>query len=350
MNQKGNVQKSSLGPFLGAFFFRCQLSTFAQATPQSNSLMEVLLQKIRAIGFVNNEIIERVNARKAETVPSLEAVIGLQEDGKHFELKEAKDKSVNAIVDVWTWEQQLVPVEDIFNHKLDCKCTNFDDLSRLNKQIMAVVETFAKYGNSQTTLPELDKWKQNLEILQIGLGQVEASLLFANPGPSMKTLLKRLTHLNSAMDIMLNTPQVSIAPIHQRIFIFGKPRKQYPGFRLATHEELTTDTQFVTDLYSQYFRQGGLPTRVEWACGRPVTTSTNSLVHRLSKRHFSLSNSFKTKDFHSKIFAISHTGTSISTSLQDFQFSIGDPWKKTEQKPKCVAIFVSCPCGTCNQQ
>lgn len=196
------------------------------------------MQKISAIQKVNSEIIARVEARAqdAETTVRLRyAAPRSLEDGL-FVLIEKRDtipgtpstrssvllslplnqtrlihrfcrpasrtlkfSLVATIVKLWQFRGTFITdIWDVFNDKPDWKAKTWDDLKRLNVELLGIVRKFGLLDKeNKEAITELAKYMNNLEVIQTGLGEAEALTLSE---PSRKdTLEAAVTKINDTL-------------------------------------------------------------------------------------------------------------------------------------------------------
>jgi len=94
-----------------------------------------------------------------------------------MEIKETQNtQEVSTIISEWCPTEQLHIVDDFFNDNIDYCCVNFEDVVRLNKEMARVGQKYRIFDCTQTALDVIQSFLTNLEIIQIFLGEIEASL------------------------------------------------------------------------------------------------------------------------------------------------------------------------------
>ena len=135
-----------------------------------------LLKKIVAIAHVNNEIIQRINNQK--------------------------------IISSCNKKQNLVAITDIFNDKLDYNCSSFADAARLNESMLFVAQKYKLFGRSEESKQELLKFKNNFEILQTFLGQIEEQMIDAKG--NKQDIQKEVEFINKKIQDLLKRDDVKL--------------------------------------------------------------------------------------------------------------------------------------------
>jgi len=103
----------------------------------------------------------------------------------------------------------VIPI-DLFGDKIDFTCTNFDDLCRVNA---AMVVTLAKYYflEPTRTRPEIEKFKNNLELIQQLLGEIEGHFT-SSLRSSFSEIQEKLESANDILKTVFNRPDVNLPP------------------------------------------------------------------------------------------------------------------------------------------
>jgi len=134
-----------------------------------------LLKKIQAIVTINEEIIQRVKAKQSVVTSCNFTVVQGQFT---VEVKETKEsQNAQDLIKLWQAKVELTPVEDIFNDKIEYTCTTIDDVGNLNGQILRVAQKFKRFGGSSEAVEDLIKFKENVEKIQVCLGELEEKLM-----------------------------------------------------------------------------------------------------------------------------------------------------------------------------
>ena len=151
-----------------------------------------LLQKIDAIYTINKEIIGRINSIKTADVHT-SALLPLQNKVPQFQLKIEKTPVdgiqeylqfshllAKNILAKWTTNSKLEEIKDIFNDNIDYNVTNYQQVASLNSKMHQVVSKYELFGESPKAAIELNKFKNNFEIIQTMLGTVDTVFLPMN--------------------------------------------------------------------------------------------------------------------------------------------------------------------------
>jgi hypothetical protein len=115
----------------------------------------ILLKKIQAIATVNNEIIVRIKSK--EKVIFFKYEMGMKrESAFQITLKETKEEiDAKNISCTWKGPPLMIPIPDIFNDKININCTSFEDLERLNNEILQVSLKYRLFGESDDAKNEM---------------------------------------------------------------------------------------------------------------------------------------------------------------------------------------------------
>jgi hypothetical protein len=135
----------------------------------------------QAISKVNDEIIKRITSKKSHIFPSYFLSQYLNSTSiPQFKIEESLSQSGNTIISNWkrnaeSPHQMQIPI-DLFNDKLDFSCENFNDVQRLNEEMTKVLAKYT-FLDPIRAAPEIDKFLNNFEVLQIFLGEIEEHLM-----------------------------------------------------------------------------------------------------------------------------------------------------------------------------
>ena len=97
-------------------------------------------------------------------------------------------------MEISTVNVELEQIKDLFKDKIDYSCKKWNDLVRLNEQMLIVMEQYEMFGESKKAAIELQKFLNNFEKVQVGLGQIEQRMI---PGKDdMKNINKIISTIN----------------------------------------------------------------------------------------------------------------------------------------------------------
>ena len=106
--------------------------------------------------------------------------------------------TANEINNKFTFTKKLNEIPDTFNDKLDFLCKDFNDIKRLNKEMLKVAMKYKLFDGSKSSLEVLDQFKANFELLQVGLGELEQQL-------TNKEMTSNIQHqINELNKLLLN--------------------------------------------------------------------------------------------------------------------------------------------------
>lgn len=70
-------------------------------------------------------------------------------------------------------------MQDVFNDKIDFKCSCFEDAIRLNREMPTIAQKYAFFDCTNSALGVIQNFLENMEILQTFLGEIESTLIDA---------------------------------------------------------------------------------------------------------------------------------------------------------------------------
>src|SRR5689334_15398363 len=88
--------------------------------------------------------------------------------------------AVSEIISNFKGEKMLTKIPDIFNDNLIYDCRTFDDIKGLNSEMLLVAGKYELFSGGQRAIEELNKFKDNFEILQTFLGEIEEKMIDAS--------------------------------------------------------------------------------------------------------------------------------------------------------------------------
>ncbi len=98
-------------------------------------------------------------------------------------------------------------VNDLFNDRLNYAPQTFDELVKLNSSMLAVALKYEMFGETNKAREELVKFKNNFEIIQVALGELEQR---TQDAPSeMERIASGVKQLNTQLK-QLQSPTVTI--------------------------------------------------------------------------------------------------------------------------------------------
>jgi len=153
---------------------------------------DTLIPKVKAIGAVNKEIISRINAKRVTTVACDFKYLITEVRNQPLTFKTTTstnvvplqlkvdevvvDSSAGKIIDSWQKSVKLQVPIDLFKDKVDYTCEKFSDIERLNGALLTVIEQYL-FLDPVRASSEIEKFKNNMEILQTCLGEIEQALV-----------------------------------------------------------------------------------------------------------------------------------------------------------------------------
>jgi hypothetical protein len=138
---------------------------------------EVLITKIRVISKINQEIIDRIQAQNTKEPVSMVwynfTPNKNTSDVPEYKVEEIKEECLGIdVLLAWRKTIKLKKPIDLFNDKLDFNCEKFQDVVRLNESMSIAIEKYS-FLDPKRAASELEKFKDNFEILQTCLGEID---------------------------------------------------------------------------------------------------------------------------------------------------------------------------------
>jgi hypothetical protein len=179
---------------------------------------EILMTKIRVICKINQEIIDRIQAQGTEeqiSIVSYDVALKVNKDSDipEYKVEEISEQCQGIdVVKAWKNRIELRTPIDLFNDKLDYKCDSFDDVVRLNDSMSRVIEKYS-FLDSKRAASELHKFKDNFEILQTCLGEID-QVFYSVPQESRLIQYRtEVEEINQRFRLLYSNPDICIRKI-----------------------------------------------------------------------------------------------------------------------------------------
>jgi hypothetical protein len=112
----------------------------------------------------------------------------------------------------WRCTPTLIVPLDLFNDRIDYTCNSFQDVIRLNQSLSTVIEKYS-FLDPKRAQVELEKFKNNFEVLQTCLGDVEESLhIHTQPYSKLDYYQSELDEINARIENIYSNSDISLAP------------------------------------------------------------------------------------------------------------------------------------------
>eukprot|EP01124_Arcella_intermedia_P001915 TRINITY_DN11062_c0_g1_i4.p1 TRINITY_DN11062_c0_g1~~TRINITY_DN11062_c0_g1_i4.p1 ORF type:complete len:370 (+),score=103.93 TRINITY_DN11062_c0_g1_i4:3-1112(+) len=160
---------------------------------------EHIFPKIKALRTVNDEILSRIQG-KSKTTSFHYSITQQPSQDPHqpplFELSEKREEVPTAeVIKNWKCKAKFVEIPDLFNDKLNYKVEDFEGLLNCYKGMCSVIDrVYAFFGEAIGNVPALPSFKQNFEMVQVCLGEVEG--LVMEQKSKKEALLEKVSALN----------------------------------------------------------------------------------------------------------------------------------------------------------
>jgi len=132
---------------------------------------------------------------------TLQSVVSIQESTKQVQ--------TSTILASWKNTQTLKEIPDVFNDKVVYSIQNFNNLVDLNKRLPAVARKYELFGESSKAVKQLSLFLDNLEVIQVCLGEIEARLI--DDKSSLQKLQQEIDKANKILMGVLQMESVELA-------------------------------------------------------------------------------------------------------------------------------------------
>jgi len=143
---------------------------------------KTLISKIRACGAINTEILERIESIPVDAKVCKEWKYHVTfETSASSEVKNSEIESiptfenVRSAISLWRYEGEKLEVPpDTFGDSLNYEICTFDDVKRLHRELLEVLNKYERLVDDEITRGELRIFLKNMGTLQGALGQIES--------------------------------------------------------------------------------------------------------------------------------------------------------------------------------
>ncbi|CAF1127374.1 unnamed protein product [Rotaria magnacalcarata] len=112
-------------------------------------------------------------------------------------------KHCNQFLNDWRGKIDIYEISDVFNDKINYSCTNYQDLQRLNKDMLLAVRKYELFGDSDSAQRELSKFKQNFMQIQAALRQLSELITTGGSG-HLTSIREQLDNINNQLKLLRN--------------------------------------------------------------------------------------------------------------------------------------------------
>ncbi len=190
---------------------------------------DVILRKIESIAKINDEIINRINS-KTKLIKSFKYYVkeSLSDNNSKvkypiFEVKQEKEEeNVSKIISEWKKSLSITKIDDVFNDNINFSCKYFNDIIRLNKEMVSVSKKYRLFGETEQSKIELNKFKNNYEVLQTGLGEIELTLIDTNS--DLEDIINAVGQINNLFKTLGNNKDVNFGKQLDNLVISDSPK------------------------------------------------------------------------------------------------------------------------------
>jgi hypothetical protein len=137
----------------------------------SGRSIQARLKQIDALAKINEETIKQIDSSAATTVNLVTYVISCSNGT--FSVNESKQSQQgNQVANGWRETIDLTSIPDIFNDKINYSCTTYQDLKRLNGEMLRVAQKYELFGDSEKAHKEIAEFENNFRIIQAALKRI----------------------------------------------------------------------------------------------------------------------------------------------------------------------------------
>lgn len=157
--------------------------------------IEARLKGIDALAKSNDEIIQRIDSNARTTINLFTYVIS-SSNGIYSVNERSQSQQGSRVVNDYRETVELTSIPDIFNDKINYSCKTYQDLKRLNGEMLRVVQKYELFGDSDKAHQEITKFENNFRLIQSTLKKI-TELLRTGGGGRLTTIEEQLDNVNN---------------------------------------------------------------------------------------------------------------------------------------------------------
>lgn len=162
----------------------------------SGNSIVVQLRRIDALAKQNEEIIKKIDLAAATAVNLFTYVI-FYSDGIYSVEEQRKNQQGSRVANDYREAVELAMIPDIFNDKINYSCRNYQDLKRLNGQMLLVARKYELFGESDKAHQEITKFENNFRLIQLSLQKITELLSNGGGGGRLGNIQAQLDNVNN---------------------------------------------------------------------------------------------------------------------------------------------------------
>ncbi|CAF3121495.1 unnamed protein product [Rotaria socialis] len=180
------------------------------------------LETIEKLAQTNNDIIAQLNTNNdmtpqlntnhysmAQSNENSRSTMNLvtyhitHSNGALFVQEQNTHKYYNQFLNDWRGKIDIQEISDVFNDKINYSCTNYQDLQRLNKDMLIAVRKYELFGGSDSAQRELSKFQENFVKIQAALRQLSELITTGGSG-HLTSIREQLDKINKQLKLLWN--------------------------------------------------------------------------------------------------------------------------------------------------
>ncbi|CAF4225456.1 unnamed protein product [Rotaria sp. Silwood2] len=130
-----------------------------------------LIKLTEAIAKTNDELIQQINEMTGE-ISLVTYVFTRQDDGSYVINERIRMSQAETVVSEWRDVIELINIEDVFNDKISYSCNDYQDLIRLNRDMLPIVKKYEFFGDGHQPLQAINKFTENFRRIQGALQEL----------------------------------------------------------------------------------------------------------------------------------------------------------------------------------
>lgn len=161
----------------------------------SGRSIEARLKKIDALAKQNEEIIKMIDSAARTAVNRVTYVISCS-NGVYSVQEQKQAQQGNRVANDYSETIELTTIPDIFNDKINYSCRKYQDLKRLNGEMLRVAQKYELFGESDKAHQEISRFENNFRLIQSSLQKIN-ELLNNGGGGHLGNIQEQLDNVNN---------------------------------------------------------------------------------------------------------------------------------------------------------
>jgi hypothetical protein len=161
------------------------------------------LRSIESLAQSNRETIAMLNSHPRSVIQQVTYRI-IHSNGR-FSVHEQKiEQYIKSILNSWQGVVNLEVIPDMFNDRISYSCSSYQDIQKLNEQMLSIAQKYEVFGDSERAQQEIRKLEHNFVKIQSALKEL-VQLAKTGGGGHLSSIQEQVDNVNNQLKVLQNT-------------------------------------------------------------------------------------------------------------------------------------------------